>query len=76
MGSNSHGQLGLSDSPSRNTPTLVESFQEHFITKVACGLYHSLALTEGGAAYSWGNGKFGALGHGRSDNAWEPLEIG
>ncbi|EOD04415.1 hypothetical protein EMIHUDRAFT_453905 [Emiliania huxleyi CCMP1516] len=31
---------------------------------VAAGAVHSLLVTEGGAVYSWGSSKFGALGHG------------
>ena len=66
MGSNSHGQLGLGNAgiKGKNTPTLVEAqpMVDSVVTKVACGLFHSLALTESGQAYSWGNGKFGALG--------------
>jgi alpha-tubulin suppressor-like RCC1 family protein len=45
---------------------------EHPVTKVTCGNLHSLALCENGQTYSWGQGKFGALGNGRSDNQYEP----
>ena len=71
MGSNSHGQLGVADPSSnfKNTPTLVEgALQEHLVSKISCGNFHSLALTNDGFAFSWGQGKFGALGNGRSDN--------
>jgi alpha-tubulin suppressor-like RCC1 family protein len=73
MGSNSHGQLGIRDNQvaAKNTPTLVEVMENH-VTKVSCGNFHSLALCETGQAYSWGQGKFGALGNGRSDNQYEP----
>jgi len=38
------------------------------VTKVSCGLFHSLALTDSGLAFAWGQGKFGALASGRSAN--------
>lgn len=79
MGSNSHGQLGIADATvkSKNTPTLVEASPliDQIVTKVSCGNYHSLALTERGLGYAWGQGKFGALGSGRSDNLFEPLTV-
>ena len=78
MGSNSHGQLGIGDPSSsfKNTPTLVEgALQEHTVVRVSCGNFHSLALTNQGMAFSWGQGKFGALGNGRSDNQHEPFSF-
>lgn len=58
MGSNSHGQLGIGDSniKQKNTPTLVEAapLVESMVTKVSCGNFHSLALTESGVAFAWG----------------------
>lgn len=72
MGSNSHGQLGIGgEATSKNTPTLIDSSHsmlESVVTKVACGNFHSLALTESGMAFAWGQGRFGALGNGRSGN--------
>lgn len=32
---------------------------------VACGMYHTLALTEGGAVFSWGSNDCGQLGLGK-----------
>ena len=32
------------------------------ITKVACGSFHTLALTKRGQVYSWGEARYGALG--------------
>ena len=49
MGSNSHGQLGISDTQVKykNTPTLVEAqpLIDSIVFKVSCGMFHSLALT-------------------------------
>jgi len=46
------------------TPTPVPSIQNRRIVSVATSFYHSLALSTEGEVYSWGNGQFGALGHG------------
>jgi alpha-tubulin suppressor-like RCC1 family protein len=59
MGSNMYGQLGLADPSvkSKNTPTLVEAsaqMLDQVVTKVTCGMYHSMALTESGQVYTWG----------------------
>lgn len=61
MGCNKYGQLGIGDkeSLSQSSPTLIANLmpsQENpqMIVQIACGLNHSLALSEGGEAYSWG----------------------
>ena len=46
------------------TPTLVEALEGKFVTQVACGQTHSMALTRDGRLYTWGNGGHGKLGHG------------
>ncbi len=51
------------------------------MTKIACGPTHSMALTETfdkkkQVIYTWGNGRFGKLGHGENkDDQWEPKEL-
>jgi alpha-tubulin suppressor-like RCC1 family protein len=42
---------------------------------VACGYEHTLALSEDGRVFSWGNALMGRLGHGRDVDAWEPTLI-
>lgn len=70
MGANNFGQLGIGEkqTKAKNTPTLVEYLAEHFISQVSCGNEHTLALTENGLVYSWGLGKLGALGNGKSES--------
>jgi alpha-tubulin suppressor-like RCC1 family protein len=80
MGSNSHGQLGISHQSGgenfKTTPTLVEGLlSDQIVTKVICGNFHSLAISSENRAYAWGQGKFGALGNGRSENQYEPQLI-
>lgn len=36
---------------------------------------HSLALTESGEVFSWGDGDYGKLGHGNSDRQRRPRQI-
>lgn len=62
MGSNAEGKLGVGGKSLKhsNVPCLVESLND--IIKVSCGMSHTLAITEKGEAYSWGQGFYGALG--------------
>ena len=38
--------------------------QRRHIVAIACGGFHTTALTETGGVYAWGGGYFGQLGHG------------
>ena len=62
MGSNSEGRLGTGNPEMRscNVPTLVDGLSN--IKKVSCGSSHTLALSEDGQAYAWGQAFYGALG--------------
>ena len=42
------------------------------MSKVACSWYHTVALTDVGLMYSWGDGSDGALGHGDRRNVLQP----
>ena len=56
MGNNGDGRLGLGDMELKesNVPCLVEGIADHFVTKVQCGLAHTIALTNNGEAWAWG----------------------
>lgn len=59
-------QLGYQPHGFTNQPTphLVESLDGHaFITHIACGQSHTVALTDKGVLISWGLSKFGQGGH-------------
>ena len=64
------GQLGLGDDDNRATPTLVARavFDGEAVLMVACGKWHTAALTEGGGVYTFGRGEHGQLGHGDREN--------
>jgi alpha-tubulin suppressor-like RCC1 family protein len=70
-GLNSGGQLGLGDTASKSSPTLIQSFppQGTHVTLVACGSQHTTALLDNGSVYTWGLGRHGELGHGQQASA-------
>ena len=54
-GGNNYGQLGLNDLEQRNSPMLVETFQQNteIIAAISfCG-HSSVALTKNGDVYEW-----------------------
>ncbi|XP_070528774.1 probable E3 ubiquitin-protein ligase HERC4 isoform X3 [Cardiocondyla obscurior] len=76
-GSNLNGQLGLNsvDSTER-APRMVKVFGTNVIVQVACGVEHSIALTNNGDLYAWGNNREGQLGLGSlTDTEIKPKKI-
>ncbi len=43
--------------------------------RVAAGECHSIVLSTAGQVYTWGQGTFGALGHGNEDNCHAPTHV-
>uniref|UniRef100_A0A8C9WQQ0 Regulator of chromosome condensation 2 n=1 Tax=Scleropages formosus TaxID=113540 RepID=A0A8C9WQQ0_SCLFO len=68
-GRNDKGQLGHGDTKRIEAPKLVEALGEEVIVAAACGRNHTLALTENGTVYSFGENKLGQLGHGNQTDA-------
>ncbi len=66
FGSNNEGQLGVGDNDLKasDNPLLVESLSMFQAIGLACGAYHSAAITEKGELYAWGLAEKGALGYG------------
>lgn len=61
-----YGQLGLGDCANRAEPVRVGmggNFKQYKVLTVACGIAHTLAVTEKGKLWSWGRGYRGRLGH-------------
>lgn len=76
FGDGRRGELGHVHDPSlKQTPRPVEMLDHVFVTAVACGGSHTVALTDTGALYSFGFAKFGQLGHGERSNAKFPKRI-
>ncbi|VDN01555.1 unnamed protein product [Thelazia callipaeda] len=70
MGTGSKGELGHGTVCSEQEPRLVEHLRPIKVVQVACGAWHSVALTDGGEVYVWGWNKCGQLG-----DSCEPNEI-
>ncbi|KAM7295512.1 uncharacterized protein ISCGN_025012 [Ixodes scapularis] len=71
-GSSRYGQLGLGPLQRTWVPHLLEPLAPHRVARVACGTYHSLAVTEEGRLFTWGWGAHGQLGHGTCDDQRTP----
>jgi RCC1 and BTB domain-containing protein len=76
-GRGDHGQLGLNDRESRHAFVRVRlgEFGGARIVAAAAGDYHSAAVTEDGALWTWGQGNDGQLGHGDEENRLVPTEV-
>ncbi|KAJ4900362.1 hypothetical protein Rs2_14313 [Raphanus sativus] len=74
-GANSNYELGRGDNLGGWEPMPVPSLEGVRITQIACGGYHSLALTKEGKVLSWGHGGHGQLGNASLRNQKVPTEI-
>lgn len=75
MGSNSHGQLGIDEpTDSKNSPCLVELPPKRY-SMINCGGNTSFVCSEEGTVYSWGQGRFGQLGSGKTQDRFKPEEV-
>lgn len=63
FGQNYRGQLGLGDVVTRGEPCVVEALDGVAMRMVACGNWHTLALSHCGDVYSWGWNTHKQLGH-------------
>lgn len=76
-GKGSYGRLGLGDSSNQSMPKRVlldVTVKKLSSSKGSDG--HTLALTENGQVYSWGDGDYGKLGHGNCSTQKKPKCIG
>ncbi|KAF5301595.1 hypothetical protein FQR65_LT08900 [Abscondita terminalis] len=76
-GKGSYGRLGLGNSANQAMPkkVLIDSVVKKLSSsKGSDG--HTLALSEDGLVYSWGDGDYGKLGHGNCSTHKEPKLIG
>ena len=72
-GDKDNGVAGHGDSESHQyTPKLLEKLKDEQIVQLsACG-FHTGCITTNGEVYTWGEGKFGRLGHGNERNCHTP----
>ncbi|XP_018311637.1 RCC1 and BTB domain-containing protein 1 [Mycetomoellerius zeteki] len=74
-GNNRYGQLGVGDMEDRTTPCQVDSLIGTVIVQVVCGDRHTLALTDKGDLYAWGNNYYGQLGIGNKTHSVKPVLV-
>ncbi|CAM0958658.1 unnamed protein product [Alopecurus aequalis] len=76
-GEDSGGRLGHGTREDTVHPRLVESLAACNIDFVACGEFHTCAVTTTGELYTWGDGthNVGLLGHGTDVGHWIPRRI-
>ncbi|CAN1235079.1 PH, RCC1 and FYVE domains-containing protein 1, partial [Linum perenne] len=76
-GEEAGGRLGHGVGKDSIQPRLVESLAVTSVDFVACGEFHSCAVTMAGELYTWGDGTHnaGILGHGTVVSHWIPKRI-
>ncbi|MBA0587700.1 hypothetical protein Gorai_000823 [Gossypium raimondii] len=76
-GEESGGQLGHGVDTDVLHPKLIDALSNTSIELVACGEYHTCAVTLSGDLYTWGDGmyNFGLLGHGNEVSHWVPKRV-
>ncbi|XP_069546096.1 probable E3 ubiquitin-protein ligase HERC4 isoform X5 [Brachyistius frenatus] len=75
-GLGSDGQLGLNNfEECVRVPRNIKSLSDVQIAQVACGYWHSHALSRGGQVFSWGQNRYGQLGLGKSGQSISTPQI-
>ncbi|XP_048366402.1 E3 ISG15--protein ligase Herc6-like [Sphaerodactylus townsendi] len=64
-GAGTFGQLGTGELKDRLIPKKIDGLSTFKVIQVACGHYHSIALTKDGRVFSWGQNIYGQLGIGK-----------
>ena len=75
IGEGSYGRLGHGNSDDLTTPALISALQGFIVTHISSSVGsdgHSLAITESGEVFTWGDGDYGKLGHGNSERQRRP----
>ncbi|XP_053714257.1 probable E3 ubiquitin-protein ligase HERC3 [Synchiropus splendidus] len=74
-GKNSAGQLGLNDKQNRAVPCHIKFLRSQKVVYISCGDEHTAALTKDGGLFTFGNGSWGQLGHGSTNNELLPRRV-
>ncbi|XP_053559394.1 probable E3 ubiquitin-protein ligase HERC6 isoform X2 [Bombina bombina] len=65
-GTGTEGQLGTGEFPKQNfLPKRITGLSNIKIIQISCGHFHSIALSEDGKVFSWGQNNYGQLGLGK-----------
>lgn len=54
---------------------MIQELQGKTVVGIACGSTYSAAITAEGELYTWGQGNYGRLGHGSSDDHSTPTLV-
>ncbi len=74
FGLNSEGQIGCGNNENQLNPIMIIGFNNEKVVSIACGGCHSLALTDSGSVFRWGQNYFGQLRNG-NNNKINPTKI-
>lgn len=75
VGRNDSGQLGLEHNNHSFQPKLINALLPFVVVKAACGLHHSVFLTDDGKVYSTGFNDNGQLGLGDKAHRNKPVLV-
>lgn len=56
-------------------PRCISALSSHRVVKIASGGTHALAVSDQGAAFTWGNGNYGKLGHRVQQDEFSPRPL-
>ncbi|NP_001095465.1 E3 ISG15--protein ligase HERC5 [Bos taurus] len=71
-GRNDCGQLGLGHTYNKESPSCIEALDDQKVEFLACGGCHTALLTKSGLVFTFGDGKYGQLGHNSTQNELRP----
>uniref|UniRef100_A0AAQ4P423 HECT and RLD domain containing E3 ubiquitin protein ligase 3 n=1 Tax=Gasterosteus aculeatus aculeatus TaxID=481459 RepID=A0AAQ4P423_GASAC len=74
-GKNRAGQLGLNDEQDRAVPCHIKFLRSQKVCYISCGNEHTAALTKDGGLFTFGEGSWGQLGHGSTNNELLPRRV-
>uniref|UniRef100_A0A7N6AXP3 HECT domain-containing protein n=1 Tax=Anabas testudineus TaxID=64144 RepID=A0A7N6AXP3_ANATE len=74
-GKNRAGQLGLNDKQDRPVPCHIKFLRSQKVVYISCGDEHTAALTKDGGLFTFGDGSWGQLGHGSTNNELLPRRV-
>lgn len=74
-GKNRAGQLGLNDKQDRAVPCHIKFLRSQKVVYISCGDEHTAVLTKDGGLFTFGDGTWGQLGHGSTNNELLPRRV-
>ncbi|XP_040093812.1 E3 ISG15--protein ligase HERC5 isoform X1 [Oryx dammah] len=74
-GRNDCGQLGLGHTYNKDSPSYIEALDDQKVEFLACGGSHTALLTKSGLVFTFGDGKYGQLGHNSTQNELRPCLV-